>query len=61
MSPNLHFLLFQDYQDRSVWRGSFADLDAAMRNAQKLADKERLEFFVCEYGDSNEVARLVPS
>jgi hypothetical protein len=61
MSPNLHFVLFQDYQDRAVWRGSFADLDTAMRNAQKLADEERLEFFVCDDGDLGEVARLLPS
>jgi hypothetical protein len=61
MSPNFHFVLFQDYEDTPVWRGSFADLEAAKRNAQKLADEERHEFFVCEYGDYGEIARLLPS
>lgn len=61
MSPQLQFLLFQDYQDRTLWRGSFADLDAAKHNAQRLADEERQEFIVRRFADSSEVARLFPS
>jgi len=55
------FGLFQDNDGGPVWRAFFVDLDEAKRNAQKLADDERHEFFVCRFEDSSEVARLFPS
>ncbi|MGO8815349.1 MAG: hypothetical protein ACLQVG_11910 [Terriglobia bacterium] len=61
MSPQLQFVLFQDDKDRTLWRGSFADLEAAKHNAQRLADEECQEFFVRRFADSSEVARLFPS
>ena len=55
------FGLFQDDDDRSIWRGSFADLDEARRQAQRWADEERQEFFVRRFADYSEVARLFPT
>jgi hypothetical protein len=55
------FGLFQDDEDGSLWRGSFDDLDEAKRNARKLADEERREFFVRSFEDNSEIARAFPS
>ena len=52
--------LFQDGASGPLWRASFADLDDAKWNGRKLADEERQEFFVFNYGTSSEVARLFP-
>lgn len=54
------FGLFQDGEDGRLWRKSFADLDEAKRNARKLADEERQEFFVCRFEDYSEIARVFP-
>ncbi|MGD0221126.1 MAG: hypothetical protein ABSF71_02215 [Terriglobia bacterium] len=60
--PHEHeFGLFQDDEDRSIWRGSFANLDGAKRKAQQFADEEGHEFFVRRFEDYSEVARLFPS
>jgi hypothetical protein len=61
MSPDLLFDLFQDGDDGRLWRGSFADLGMAKRNAQRFADEERQEFFVYRSEDYSEVARMFPS
>jgi hypothetical protein len=55
------FGLFQDNEGGPFWRAFFVDLDDAKRNAQKFADDERQEFFVCRFEDSTEVARLFPT
>ena len=46
MAYDHQFGLFQDDAGGPLWRASFADLDEAKRNARKLADEERQEFFV---------------
>jgi hypothetical protein len=61
MTCDLLFDLFQDGEDGPLWRRSFADLDGAKRNARRLADEERQEFFVRRFEDSSEIARVFPS
>jgi hypothetical protein len=61
VSPDLLFDLFQDGEDGRLWRGSFADLGMAKRNAQRFADEERQEFSVYTSEDYSEVARVFPS
>ena len=60
MAHDQKFGLFQDDEGGPVWRASFADLDEAKRNARKLAEEERQEFFVCRFEDHSEVARVFP-
>jgi hypothetical protein len=61
MAHDQKFGLFQDDEGRPLWRASFADLDEAKRNARKLAEEERQEFFVCRFEDYSEVARVFPT
>jgi hypothetical protein len=61
MAYDHQFGLFQDDAGGSLWRASFADLDEAKRNARKLADEERQEFFVRRFEDYSEIARVFPS
>jgi hypothetical protein len=61
MAYDHQFGLFQDDMGGPLWRASFADLDEAKRNARRLADEEKREFFVYRFEDSSEVARVFPS
>lgn len=61
MPRDYRFGLYQDNGGGRVWRGSFADLEEAKRHAQKFADEEHHEFFVCRFEDYSEVARSFPS
>jgi hypothetical protein len=61
MPYDLPFSLFQDDSSSPLWRRDFADLEEAKRHARRLADEERLEFFVLRLEDFSEVARLFPS
>jgi hypothetical protein len=61
MAYDHQFGLFQDDAGGPLWRASFADLDEAKRNARKLADEERQEFFVRRFEDYSEIARVFPS
>jgi hypothetical protein len=61
MAHDHQFGLFQDDEGGPVWRASFVDLDEAKRNARRLADEERREFFVCRFEDHSEVARVFPA
>ena len=61
MASDHQFGLFQDDEGGPLWRASFADLDEAKRNARKLADEERREFFVCRFEDYSEAARVFPT
>jgi hypothetical protein len=61
MPHDQKFGLFQDDEGGPLWRASFADLDEAKRNARKLAEEERQEFFVCRFEDYSEVARMFPT
>ena len=61
MAYDHQFWLFQDDDDGPLWRGSFDDIDDAKRQAQRLADAERHEFFVYIFKYFTEVARMFPS
>lgn len=61
MVYDLQFGLFQADEGGALRRGFFANLDETKRNAQKLADEERQEFFVCRFEDCSEVARAFPT
>jgi hypothetical protein len=60
MAHEPEFGLFIEDEKGPLWRGFFADLDEAKRTAQKLANKERFEFFVFSLKDFTEVARAFP-
>ena len=55
------YAIFRDDKDGPVWREFSTDLITAKINAQRLADAEQLEFFVFDFEDISEVARLFPS
>jgi hypothetical protein len=60
--PNDHqFGLFVEDEKGHLWRGFFDDLEAAKKSGQELANKERLEFFVFNFKDFTEVARVFPA
>jgi hypothetical protein len=61
MASDHQFGLFQDDEGGPLWMASFADLDEAKRNARKLAEEERQEFFVRRFEDHSEVARVFPT
>jgi hypothetical protein len=61
MASDHQFGLFQDDAGGPLWRASFADLDEAKRNARRLADEERRDFFVCRFEDYSEIARMFPT
>ena len=61
MPYDFQFWLFQDGGDGPLWRASFDDIDHAKRQAQRLADEERHEFFVFCFRFFTEVARAHPS
>lgn len=54
------FGLFIQDEKGPLWRGFFADLDAAKQTAQELANRENREFFVFNFKNFTEVARSFP-
>ncbi len=59
--PNDHqFGLFVQHENGSLWKGFFTDLEEAKRQAQELANRDALEYYVLNFRDFTEVARAFP-
>lgn len=58
-----HFGLFKDDResDGPLWRAFFEDLGEAKLQAQKYADDEGSEFFIYNFKNYSEIARMFPT
>jgi hypothetical protein len=61
MAFDPRFDLFRQDEKGALWYASFAELDNAKRQAQKMADQAGYEFFVFDCETVSEVARAFPS
>ena len=50
-----------DDEKGPLWKGFFTDLEAAKSHAQKSTDEEACEFWVYNFKDFNEIARIIPT
>jgi hypothetical protein len=53
--------VFQEDRKGPMWRGFFADLENAKTTAQKLADDDRVVFFIYCFKRYIEVGRFRPT
>jgi hypothetical protein len=59
-SSDRRYGLFVQDTTRSLWKEFFGDLEEAKREAKKLADEERREYFVFDISHAVEVDRFYP-
>ena len=61
MSHDQAFGVFRDDEAGPQWRAFFASFELAKSKAQEFANGEGCEFFIYNYENSSEVARLFHS